>query len=232
MKIKSLIFALVAIVVAILLSMYFRESLFFLVGTLKFGWLISNILLRLLVIIFFAVFLHHVLKLILKQRTLKFGWVFLIALLPGFGLSFITPIYNVDFGKFNDDFKLVNKTHIDQYLKQQPDPANYSLYAFFTTTCPHCKEASERLGTNIESGQKIQVNILFPSTEEDAQKFLADHKGSKFNYGLIENDSVFIVTSGGAFPSVFLVDGQGTTVSHWTGDELNYTALDYLKSLE
>lgn len=233
MKIKYLILAVLMLALSVIIPFFFRDLLFILVGSLKMGWLLANVLLRLAVILLFAFALQYTLKALLKERKLKFVWVFLIALLPGFGISFIYPIYNVDFGMLGDDFKLENKAYLDQKLTQMPaSDAHFSLYAFFTTTCPHCMEASERLGTNIQGGQEVAVNILFPSTEGDAQKFLADHKGGQFNYGLIESDSAFIALSGGAFPSIFLLDANGNTTNHWIGDELNYTALDYLKSLE
>ncbi|MBI3134697.1 MAG: hypothetical protein HYZ14_08505 [Bacteroidetes bacterium] len=233
MKSLSLLLLILALGLAVIIPFFFRDSLFFLVGSLKLGWLFSNIVLRLLVIVLFAVFLHHLLKLSLKQRKLKFIYSFLIAILPGFGLSFIYPIYNIDFGMLGDTFAMQNKPFVDEHLTSLPDSeGKYTIYGFFTTTCPHCMEASERLGTNIKGGQKVPVNILFPSTEEDAKKFLDNYQGENFNYGLIDNDSAFITISGGAFPSIFLLDPKGTTVNHWTGDELNYTALDYLKSLD
>ena len=231
MKIKFLLFSLLALGIAVIIPLFFRESLFFMVGSMHLGWLVSTVLLRLAVILFVAFFLHYLFKLLMSKRRIRFIWTFLIALLPGFGLSFIYPIYNIDYGMLSDDFKMTGKSYLDEKMTKQPLPEGYALYAFFTTTCPHCKEASERLGTNIRGGQEVAVNILFPSTPEDAQKFLAEHNGEAFNYGLIDSDSAFITISGGSFPSIFLVDNAGNTTHHWTGDELNYTTFDYLKSL-
>ncbi|MBK9191711.1 MAG: hypothetical protein IPM77_09460 [Crocinitomicaceae bacterium] len=109
---------------------------------------------------------------------------------------------------------------------------NYTLIAFFTTTCPHCMSASRRIGINIEGGQQIPVTAIFPGSEEDTQKFLETNNGLKFNSLIINNDDLFLRASNGVFPSIFLADNSGKTINHWIGEELNYTGLDYLKSLE
>jgi len=216
---------------SIIIPFYFNPILIFLVTKIGFGWVVGTIVIRILVIFLFALFLHLLLKMILKTRQIKFIWIFLIALLPGFGISFISPIYSVDYGMFNDELKLENYQDLNAHLNSNILPEHgYSLCAFFTTSCPHCMNASEKLGINIDAGQSIPVNVFFPGSIDDAKMFLTKNNGEKFNMHLIDNDSLFVNLSGGAFPSIFVIDSKGKTKYHWTGDEMNYSALDWLRN--
>lgn len=228
---NSLIFILFT-TISIAGGIFHNDILFFIVSKIGLSWLITSILIRILVIVFFAIAVHRLIKIFKRFRNAKFIYVLLICLLPGFGISFITPIYVTDYGDFSDDFKLNNITELENQTNSKLLPeTGYALVAFFSTTCPFCKEESKKLGTNIDAGQKITVNAIFPGTDEDTKKFLEENKGEKFNYFLLDNDPLFIDLSGGTFPSLFLIDSNGETIKHWQGDALNYSSLDYLKSL-
>jgi hypothetical protein len=225
--------ALVLLAVACVVPLYFEQVLFFMVGKLHIGWILSTILIRLLVILLVFFALKQFFRLSERLSKIKSWLVLLIAILPGFGISFIAPIYSFDYGNFNSDFVLTNTAALEDSLKADLIPqSDYAIIAFFTTSCPHCMAASNKLGINIEGGQNVPVTTIFPGTEGDSKAFLEKNRGQKFNAFQMDNDHYFVQLSGGAFPSIFLINHEGTTLKHWIGDELNYTALDYLKSLQ
>lgn len=197
------------------------------------GWVAATILLRALCILLVLVALLILKNVFQKTRKISFLIVFLIALPTGFGISFISPIYQSDYGDFTDDVQLVKadelKAEIGNFLSSDNSS---SLLCFFTTTCPHCKVASEKIGINQEAGQKIKVVTVFPGEVSDTEKFITEHRGQQFDVRYVSNDQLFVETSGGVFPSVFLLDANGNTLKHWTGDNLNYSGLDYLLNLE
>jgi hypothetical protein len=212
---------------------YFNTLLAFFVGKVSLGWVLSTILVRLLVIILVLLALTSFKKSSARLSKIKQWIVVAVAFPVGFGISFISPIYTVDYGMFNDGVQLQNLSALEQEMNGEVlTGEGSSLVAFFTSGCPHCMAASYRLGLNIESGQKVPVHAIFPGTEEDTKEFIENNNGSAFNVHRIQNDSLFIAISGGTFPSLFLLDKNGKTTHHWVGDELNYSALDYLKSLE
>lgn len=234
MKITRIILFFVYIIVATLLSMYLNDVLFYMVASFHTGWLFSSIFIRLLVILLFALGLREIFSISTKLGRLKFVYIFLIALLPGFLLSFaLSPIYQYDYGNFGalqpfgDPAVLNEGTENKSFLLDQ----EYNLIAFFTTDCPHCKLACQRISATTNGDEKLSVNLFFPGNEVDTKRFLTENNGLKFDYHLTA-DNVFMNFAGFAFPSIFLVDKTGKTILHWTGDELNYNALDYLSSLE
>lgn len=230
---KRILFGLFFLAISIVIPFFFNDLLFFTVGSLHIGWVLGTILIRLAVIVFVFVALVQFFRLSEKTRRVRTWITFTLALLLGFGISFISPIYNVDYGNLHDDFSLADPTALEDSLSADIIPEKgHSVIAFFTTSCPHCMAASTKLGINLNAGQTTPVTAIFPGTESDATQFLQKNRGEKFNLQLMDNDDYFVKLSGGAFPSIFLIDSQGNTTCHWTGDELNYTSLDYLKSLE
>jgi hypothetical protein len=219
--------------IAAIIPICFESFIFFAVRNLGTGWVLTTILLRLLVIIFVALSFKQFFQLSSRLRKLK-GWaVFMIALLPGFGISFISPIYTTDYGLFNDGFELREQQLLTTITATTFVPARgHAVCAFFSTNCPHCKAASRMLGANIDAGQTIPVYAFFPGNEGNMEKFLEENNGKKFTPLCFENDTLFNKVAGSVYPSVFLITEGGKTKYHWTGGELNYSALDYLRSLE
>ena len=230
---KNILFAIISFTIAVLLPIYYDDVLVFLVTKVGAGWVFGTIYIRVLVIAFFAIGLYALFQLGDRLKKIKFIWVFLIAIGPGFGISFIEPIYQNDYGTYNSDFKPENIVQLEEYMPiDLSNSKEKKLIAFFTTSCPHCKVASRRIGYNFEGGQNIKMNAIFPGTMEDADSFIADNNGSEFNYYAIDNDSLFLALSGGSFPSLFLLSNENEVISHWTGDGINYSCLDYLANEE
>ena len=227
----KLVLSLTFLALSILAAVFYDSVLQFFVGSLKSGWVFGSFYIRLIVIIFFTISLYLFFSLFQKTRKIKFVYVFLIALLPGFGVSFIKPIYTVDYGMFDDPIEL----DVDA-LSAATDGAfelngQRTIITFFSTNCPHCMETSKRLGINQKAGQEVEVNAFFPGTPEATDKFIKANNGKDFNTYLIDNDSIFMVLGNYVFPSVYVVDAEGNTESHWSG-ELNYSAMDYIYELE
>lgn len=230
---KNILLAILFLALAFTVPFFFYEVLIFLVAKLGAGWVFGTIYIRLLVIILTAISFYLIFQAIPKTRKLKFMWVFLIALGPGFGISFIAPIYQGDYGMFSSDFRPSYFSDLDDKTGSKITSNNSKkLVAFFTTTCPHCKVASNNLGYNLEAGQALEVNAFFPGTKEDADKFISTNNGKEFNYYTINDDDFFLGLSGNYFPSIFLLDENNAPLYHWAGEGVNFTCLDYLLDLE
>ncbi|MBK6952907.1 MAG: hypothetical protein IPH24_12915 [Crocinitomicaceae bacterium] len=231
--ILKLLLAVGFMTLAIIAPLNFNFLLENIVVATGLGWVFTTILIRLLSIILVAISLRLLTRAFQKTSKIK-TWVCIAVAFPlGFGISFITPIYTTDYGMLTDDFTLENINALEHEIGGSViNESGYSFVTFFTTTCPHCKAASEKIGINLENGQKVPVIAIFPGEEGDTKTFLEKHNGENFTTYRLNNDPLFIDISGGTFPSMFLLDKEGKTVYHWTGDQLNYTGLDYLKSLE
>jgi hypothetical protein len=82
------------------------------------------------------------------------------------------------------------------------------------------------------AGMKIKVDLFFSGNKKDTEYFLETNNGTSFSHHYIHADSDFTGFAGYIFPSIYLLDPAGKTIYHWTGDEMNYSALDYLIELE
>ncbi len=211
MKILSLLFGLVALALTFIIPLYFFELLTFFVGTIGIGWVLSTILIRLAVIIFFIIFLKKIFSLIPRLNKMKLIFVVLIGIGPGFGIPFISaPIYQLDYGLMNDNLTINNPERLNEIAQKNViSESEYSLVGFFTTSCPHCMFACERLALNVQSGQKLPVHLFFPGTKEDTERFLSEHDGENFDYSLVDEDSSFIYLSGGSFSSICVLNQKG-----------------------
>jgi len=223
-SIKGILF----IGLSIYLSFTFNNALSNLVSKSPMGWVSSSIILRLIISLSFA----RGLQLFVQNfvSIIKPIFIFLIGILLGFGVSFITPIYTTDYSEMNatdlqlDFDKLSLKTNNSILLNDKP-----IVIAFFSTNCPHCKTTSKLLGTSVNAGKSPKVYALFTGAKNDAENFIIENKGKNFKTILINDDAFFVKASGGAFPSIFLLNAKGKTLRHWSG-ELSYPALDFIIS--
>lgn len=227
------VLAVLIVIPAFAIPIFYTELLEFSVVFLSAGWVFSTIYLRLLVIIFLAIALNILFSYSKRLRKIRFGVVFLIALLPGFGISFISPIYEDDYGiTQNEDPPILD---ID-LLKNETGgefkiTGNYILVAFLSTNCGHCMALSRKLGINQKAGQTIPIHSFFPGEEEYSSDFLKSNNGQAFqSYNI--TDTAFISQAGSSFPSTYLIDKDGKTINHWRGDVINYSTLDYFLDLD
>lgn len=229
-NVLSLIIGLIFIGISIYLSLDIIGLAKNLIDKLSLGWVMSNSIARLIVCLTFA----RGLQLIVQTFKPNFNGLLLIiiGLIAGFGVSFISPIYESDFGDHSttditiDHDGLTALTDGKYQIKNQP-----YVVAFFTTSCPHCKAASKNIGFLSQRDRMVPVIAIFPGNKEDTKTFLLENNGQFFEHYILDNDEYFIKNSGSAFPSIFLINEKGETIKHWFGDLLNYTALDYLESL-
>lgn len=234
MKFTSLILSIAFLLAALGLSFYYNEILNIFAVSFQLGWVFSSIFIRILVALFFVFALREIFALIFK-KPIKFWVTLLIGIVPGFFLSFIhVPIYSLDYGMNKDNFVLNYQEELNQLTEGKFTSTSNSkrIVAFFTSNCPFCKMACRKLALNKKAGQKIPVQLIFPGSKEDTDYFLQENNGTEFEHFRISSDQTFIAASGGVFPSIFLLDKNGETIYHWMGDEMNYSALDYLVELE
>lgn len=218
---------------AFITSILLYDVLDFFVINLKSGWVFGSFYIRFLVICFFAIGLHLLVSIVRKERRPKFIVTFLIAILPGFGISFLTPVYDIDYGTYGDELKLIDTDSLETFTEGSFDfKEERTIVTFFTTTCPHCMAVSQKLGTNLAAGQEVAVVTFFPGTKEDSEHFLEQNNGQDFEMHLIGSQTNFKRAGGNVFPSVFVVGPDGTTEQHYTGDVINYTVLDQFYDLK
>ena len=216
--------------IAIYIAISFNSSLANLVQRSGISWVTSSIILRAIISLSFA----RGFQLFIKSIQPKFNslLIFAIGILIGFLISFgAQPIYNTDYGNYGITEMIIDIPELKIQTNNQFDlNSKPAIIAFFTSTCSHCKDASKKLGFIHTIGNSPQIISIFPGSKEDTENFISENNGNSFIYHLINNDKFFIETAGGSFPSVFLVDKEGNTIQHWFGDELNYSALDLIKT--
>lgn len=226
-----IVILLLALGLTFLIPWFFDDLLFYMVINFGTGWVFTTFFIRFLVILMLTIALKYLFSFWSKTAKLKIWVIFLIALLPGFGISFIAPIYQGDYGLVQYETRPLNFTELEAVTNgkfQKTD--GYEVIAFFDQGCPHCKRTSFKLGVNIAAGQTTPVTAFFPGDESTMKRFLEENNGSSFSSYVIP-DAIFVGNAGIAFPSTFLVDKDGNTINHWTGDVVNYSTLDYLLDL-
>ena len=211
------------------ISIYFEDVTKNLVSRSGLGWVISTIILRVMVCLAFARGIQLIIKTFIPR--LKSIFVFIPGLLVGFAISFISPIYESDYGNFSTQDMAVEHKPLTELTNGQYTIKNAPyIVAFFTTDCPHCKAASKLLAFAKSIGNTPDIVAIFPGEEEDSKRFIAENNASHFEHYTVNNDTFFLKNSGGVFPSIFLLDQSGKTIAHWFGDGFNYTALDYIEA--
>ena len=207
------------------LGVYFNYELFdVFVKQSLFSWLGADWFLRLCIIFLFTFSFFNLLSLILKKTNKVV--LFIIALLIGFGISFINPIYVDDYGVAQKtEFKLQ-----EDFIAENISEDGYVVAAFFTTTCSFCQAACYNFSINNKKGKQPKTIIFFPGNKEDSENFLKN-ANANFTYTLIDNQTTFTANSGYSFPSVYLLKDK-KVINHWVGAEINYSVLDYLASLK
>lgn len=215
--------------IALYISFTFDKSLTNLVAKVPFGWVVSSIILRSIVVLAFG----RGVQLAFKSLKPKLNGLlfFFIGSVIGFGICFaLRPIWANDYGDFS------STTHPEILKDTSGQPLqyvnDYTIVSFFTTNCPHCQSTSKALGLGYSTGNIPNIQAFFPGNIEDTENFLKQNDGSKFTYELIEDHEYFLDVTGGSTPQTFLIDSAGKIIKFWTGENINYTALDYLSSLK
>lgn len=235
MKIASYLFGFILLTgLAVIIPFYFEEVLYFTVENLGLGWTMTTILIRLVVILLFAGALKSLFKIFEKTRPMKNWLIFVIALVPGFFISFaISPIYDIDYGSWGDDLELppvdrlavaTNNTYAHNGETQ--------LVAFLDVGCDHCRIAAQKLDILHVQNPDLPIHLFFADEEEDVNYFLEKNEVEHLTFHYMLSQMSFITFAGYEFPSIFVIDGEGKTLYHWIGETMNYTAMDYLSDLE
>jgi len=231
---NNLLILIISLGLAITIPFYFHEVLIFSVVKIGLGWVVSTVLIRLAVILFFLFALNATLLLIRKGAQTRFLIVLAIGIAPGFLISFaIEPIYDIDYFMLGDDLELTEFGRLsdatsNSYTRQD----STEILAFFDVGCDHCQAACNKLGLNIAAGQTIPVHVFFANDTANVNHFLETNNGLALTRHFLTTENTFVSFAGFEFPSIFLIDSTGKTAYHWIGERMNYTALDYLLSLE
>ena len=226
-SIKGIVF----LIISLYLAFTFNEALINFVSKVTLvGWVTGSIILRIVISLAFA----RGIQLIYKGVTAneKPMLVFSIATLVGFTIVFIAqPIYTIDYGNFGTTDLSINLEELEEEVNTEFDlKSKEALIVFFSTNCGTCMEVSNKLGTLQAMGNTPQIIALFPGDEADAIHFMNTNKGTGFSYFMIENNTYFTEAADYAFPSLFLIDKSGSTIQHWEGSLMNYTAFDLINT--
>lgn len=234
MKVGKLIIALLLLSVALIISYNFEETLYFLVEKIGLKWVLSTILIRIIVAFLFIISLAFIFKIFKQTSRIKKWITLLIGIVPGFFISFIiSPIYDIDYGLLGDGMKLESFTELSEDTNYSYMPSEkHELIAFLDVGCGHCKMALKKMNANFKAGQSAPINLFFYNDTIDVNQFLEANNSLQLNHHFTLSEGLFLKYAGFEFPSIFLINPAGETVYHWTGDRMNYSALDYLLSLE
>jgi hypothetical protein len=225
-------FAILFISLSVFIPFKFYYILFTLVIDLNAGWVFGTFFIRALVIICLTIGVYSLFSLLKRTQKIKFFYTFLICLLPGFGISFLHPIYNTDYGIFSDEISLDHESFKTETGELLAEEKSAHLIAFFTPDCGHCQTAAYLIGVNHLAGQEINTYAIFNSDYENITRFLTDNEGDRFIAHNIGDIETFISYSEFEFPSIYLINANGETKYHWSGDMFNYSALDHILNLE
>lgn len=234
MKIDKLLIALLCLGIAIAIPFFYTDLVRNTVLYLPIGWVVSSILIRLIVIVFFILFLKNTFQAFEQTRKIK-NWVtVIIALVPGFFLSFaISPIYDIDYGMFDDGLKLPSRQEVVTATENHYQASEgHEIMAFLDVGCGHCRLACQKLSINKEAGQTIPINLFFAGEKADIDHFIDENNGNNLDYHILQTEDSFVHLAGFEFPSIYLIKPNGETAYHWVGEKMNYSALDYLLDLE
>jgi len=217
--------------ISLFIPIYFEDVLSLLVVYTGLGWVINTIILRTITAFFFGIFIYCFLNLLFVNKNFKFGLVVVLGMLPGYGVSLINPIHNTDYGLVNSEIALQNIEELEEATGAIFPEKQHFILAFMTSSCHHCQEACRRLGTNKQAGQEIPVHMIFPGSMEDAQEFLKENNGEGIFYHLLDDDDLFRRSCEKIYPSIYLMNGKNETDYHWSGAEMNFSALDYISEI-
>jgi len=222
----NIVKAILFICISVYLAFTFDKALTNMIMKLPFGWVVSSIILRLFITLAFARGVQLVILFFKQDFSSILG--FIIGVPLGFAVSFITPIYNTDYSDLSSTSTSLNIEELNLHINNSiQSDGKTKVVAFFTTSCPHCKVASQKVGSMVIGKKSPLVYAIFPGTKKDTEVFINQNKGQNFKSILLTDQDYFIKASEGAFPSIFLIDGKGKTIKHWVG-ELSYSALDYI----
>ncbi|MFT5822833.1 MAG: hypothetical protein ACI8ZM_004090 [Crocinitomix sp.] len=226
--------ALLFFAASVFIALEYEAVVYFFVLKLGLGWVYSSIFIRIIVAFLFIIGLNSIFKIFKRTRTVKKWIVVLIGIVPGFFISFgISPIYDIDYGMLDDKLKLETFAELpndtnDTYVHS----GGSELIAFLDVGCEHCKMALKKLNANVAAGQVIPIHLFFHNDSSDVLNFMGNNNEESITLHYLQNEGQFIEHAGFEFPSIFLMNPQSETNYHWVGDEMNYSALDYLLSLE
>jgi hypothetical protein len=193
----------------------------------------SSIFIRIIVSFLFIVGLHSIFKIFKKTKTQKKRFAVLVGIVPGFFISFaFTPIYDIDYGILDDKLKLETFADLPADSNNSySHSGGHEIIAFLDVGCAHCKMALEKFNANITAGQVIPIHLFFHNDSTDVNSFLEQNNSKNLTHHYLQSEGQFIVHAGFEFPSIYLINPEGETIYHWVGDDMNYSALDYLLSL-
>lgn len=214
---------------AVSIPLLFDELLPLMVIYLNTGWVWGSLVLRLLVILLVILGTYLLLRRSARFSRVRLTSVALWAAVPGFCISFIRPIYDVDYGTWTDSEQLEDWSCLGAASEGLTQGDTSVLVAFLTTSCSHCRAVVQKMRDNLRAGQTIPVHAFFSEPAPRVEAFLTQNHATAIEQHHLPSKEHFLHCATFTFPSVFLLDSTGATVAHWKGDRISYSVLDYLR---
>ncbi len=179
-----------------------------------------------------AVFLFFLLLFFYSTPALQVNkkWILHASVIIAIGLSFIRPIYVLDWQSPQNEKSQWNSKQIEDFLSTnnaRPSQENY-LVAFFTASSPHCAVAAIKLAINNRNEDLPQTFVVFRGGQKESEDFLKQYSLTQTELVLIDRETFFHY-AGNTVPSVFYVTSS-KEVHHYVRSELGYRALDYIRN--
>ena len=169
-----------------------------------------------------------------KHSKWKMKWVLPLIFLVSFALPFI--LNPVQVGKPNNPSDkelpyLINLNGIPHPVlgNQSIDLSQgEKILAFMLVSCPHCKNAANKLAIAHKKYDIPEVFFVFQGNEEDITAFMKESR-SDFPY-VTFNDNKFFKITGGIFPTILYLKNSNVH-QYWTGQTLTYGEMEKFSNL-
>lgn len=217
----------------IIIPFFFEDALIILTTGFGLGWVFGTILLRLASMVFFGLALHSIFKIIKRTSNIRLWLSLAIAAIPGFFISFaVYPIYDIDYGMLNDNLEIPPVSELNRLTQGEYEHEGaHQVIAFLDVGCNHCEVACRKLAAAQLKNPELDIHIFFSEEKKYVDHFLERNNGLELTHHYLASQHQFINFAGFEFPSIFVVGPDETTLYHWVGSHMNYTALDYLNNL-
>lgn len=215
-------YIIILIAVTCLAVSFFSGAIMFLSMAMGFGvqfsfWVPSILLLILLTAVSFVIF---------KLENKKVFKILLSAAIAvsSFGLNFfITPFYPEDF-----ENRIQSVQYTDAEYSELNAISTKKIKCIFLATCPFCEIAAEKLNILHNSGSIKDIEFIYFAHPKTADS-IVNSQNLSVPYTTFKDKEIFKLVNG-SFPAIILTHGDSSKL--WTGNDVNFACMDYLKGLK
>ncbi|MGB0390039.1 MAG: MauE/DoxX family redox-associated membrane protein [Salibacteraceae bacterium] len=158
-----------------------------------------------------------------EPYTRKLKWVYPTVLVVSFVLPFVLNMISIK--QIKEDTAVYPYPFQAEFVEDQQlkdlgiiwDENEY-LLAFFSSKCPHCKTAAQKLAIEERKFEFPKVKVFIKGTPESIDVFFKESNAA-FPYVIVESEDIIKFTKG-SFPTFYLIK-NGKVHKKWIGDFSN-----------